>query len=104
MDFLSKRGGRTQLGALSAPPNDFADEKRGDALNAMELALALEKLNFEKITDLSKVAEKHEDPQFADFIDEMLQVRAPAVLRLHKRQARTVSNCKVAVIPSLPDI
>lgn len=79
MDFLSKRGGRVQLGALSAPPNDFSDEEKGDALKAMELALALEKLNFEKITELSAVAEKHDDAQFADFIDEMLQEQATEV-------------------------
>ena len=55
---------------------DFADEKQGDALNAMNIALALEKLNFEKITGLSEIAEKNGDPQFSDFIDEMLQVRS----------------------------
>jgi ferritin len=55
---------------------DFSNEKDGDALHAMNIALALEKLNFEKITALSEVAEKHGDAQFADFIDEMLQVLA----------------------------
>jgi hypothetical protein len=55
---------------------DFSNEKEGDALHAMSIALALEKLNFEKITGLSEIAEKHGDAQFADFIDEMLQVRS----------------------------
>lgn len=90
MDFLSKRGGRVQLGALSAPPCDFSDEESGDALNAMAIALALEKLNFEKITALSEVAERNGDPQFSDFIDEMLQEQAQEV----KDCADMVSNLR----------
>ena len=57
---------------------DFNNEEQGDALYAMSIALALEKLNFEKITALSEVAEESGDAQMADFLDEMLQVRAHA--------------------------
>lgn len=56
---------------------DFSDSDQGDALNAMNIALALEKLNFEKITAMSEVAEQNGDAQFADFIDEMLQALPP---------------------------
>ena len=50
---------------------------QGDALHAMELALALEKLNFSMLFDLCKTAEKHEDSNMSDFLESMLaeQVR-----------------------------
>ena len=34
----------------------------------MELALSLEKLNFQKLRELHAVAAKHEDPSMTDFI------------------------------------
>lgn len=40
----------------------------GDALYAFELALSLEKLNFQKLRQLHDVADKHGDAQMADFI------------------------------------
>lgn len=59
---------------------DFSNEEQGDALFAMSMALALEKLNFQKISGLSEVAEKHGDAQMSDFLDEMLQVRTRGCL------------------------
>ena len=38
----------------------------------MELALSLEKLNFTKLRQLHSIAEKHEDAQMADFVEDML--------------------------------
>ncbi len=66
------RGGRVKLAALAAPPSDYNHEEKGDALYAMELALALEKLNFKMLFQLHEVAEKHNDANFTDFIEEML--------------------------------
>lgn len=45
---------------------------QGDALHAMELALALEKLNFSMLFELCKTAEKHEDSNMSDFLESML--------------------------------
>lgn len=45
---------------------------QGDALHAMELALALEKLNFQMLFELHKTAEKHEDSNMSDFLEDML--------------------------------
>jgi len=42
----------------------------GDALYAFELALSLEKLNFQKLRALHEVADKHGDSQMCDFIGE----------------------------------
>jgi ferritin heavy chain len=66
------RGGRVKLAAIAAPPSDYNHEEKGDALYAMELALALEKLNFQMLFELHDTAEKHNDPQFSDFVEDML--------------------------------
>ena len=41
------RGGRVQLAALLAPQVRYDHAEKGDALYAAELALSLEKLNFQ---------------------------------------------------------
>ena len=38
------RGGRVKLATLAAPPSDYNHEAKGDALHAMEVTLALEKV------------------------------------------------------------
>jgi hypothetical protein len=70
--WQATRGGRVKLAALAAPPSDYNHEEKGDALYAMELALALEKLNFKMLFQLHEVAEKHNDANFTDFVEEML--------------------------------
>lgn len=42
---------------------------QGDALYAMELALSLEKLNFQKLRELHDVAAAANDAQMCDFIE-----------------------------------
>lgn len=44
----------------------------GDALYAMELALALEKLNFSKLRELHATARACEDPELQDFVNAKL--------------------------------
>ena len=68
----ASRGGRVKLAHLTAPQSDYANAEKGDALNAMELALSLEKLNFNKLRQLHGIADKHEDAQMADFVEDML--------------------------------
>ena len=72
MPVQASRGGRVKLAHLTAPQSDYAHAEKGDALNAMELALSLEKLNFNKLRQLHGVADKHEDAQMADFVEDML--------------------------------
>lgn len=64
------RGGRVRLQTILAPEMEFNHAEKGDALFAMELALSLEKLNFQKLRHLHDVADKHGDAQMADFIGE----------------------------------
>lgn len=57
--YLNERGGVVKLGQIEAPPASevfSADTKKADALSAMELSLALEKLNYEKLVQLDKLA------------------------------------------------
>ena len=60
------------LGALAAPPPDYNHEQKGDALYSMEIALALEKLNFQMLYSLHETADKAGDAQMTDFVEEML--------------------------------
>ena len=66
------RGGRVKLAALAAPPPDYNHEQKGDALYSMEIALALEKLNFQMLYSLHETADKAGDAQMTDFVEEML--------------------------------
>ena len=41
------RGGRVKLATITAPEMDYSHEEKGDALHAMEVALAMERLNLQ---------------------------------------------------------
>ena len=68
------RGGTVKLAHITAPQSDFGGpEGKGDALHAMELALSFEKLNFQKLKELHSIADKNDDAQMADFVEDMLE-------------------------------
>lgn len=68
------RGGTVKLAHITAPQSDFGGpDGKGDALHAMELALSFEKLNFQKLKELHSVADKNDDAQMADFVEDMLE-------------------------------
>lgn len=69
MDYQVLRGGRVALQPILAPETEYAHADKGDALYAFELALSLEKLNFQKLRHLHEVAEKHGDSQMCDFVE-----------------------------------
>ncbi len=69
MDYQCLRGGRVALRPLAAPLAEFGHGEKGDALYAFELALSLEKLNFQKLRALHEVAERHGDSQMCDFVE-----------------------------------
>ena len=45
-----------KLATMIAPDTDYNHPEKGDALHAMEVALALEKLNFQYLYKLHKVS------------------------------------------------
>jgi ferritin heavy chain len=79
MDYQASRGGRVKLATLTAPQSDFDHEKKGDALYAMEIALAMERLNLQYLYKLHEVADNNRDPQMADFVEVMLEEQVTGV-------------------------
>ncbi|KAI7840924.1 hypothetical protein COHA_005355 [Chlorella ohadii] len=69
MDYQNLRGGRVKLQSIMMPEMEFSHPEKGEALYAFELALSLEKLNFQKLRALHEVAEKHGDSQMCDFVE-----------------------------------
>lgn len=54
---------------LAAPELEFANDDKGEALYAMELALSLEKLNFQKLLALQAIADENKDAALCDFVE-----------------------------------
>lgn len=79
MDYQATRGGRVKLATITAPEMDYSHEEKGDALHAMETALAMERLNLQYLYNLHEVAEKNNDGQFADFVEVMLEEQVGGV-------------------------
>ncbi|XP_054158053.1 soma ferritin-like [Oppia nitens] len=65
MDFQNKRGGRIVLQDISKP----AKQDWASGLEAMEASLELEKTVNQALLDLHQIAQKHNDPQFQDFLE-----------------------------------
>lgn len=78
-DYQAIRGGRVKLGTLTAPEMDYSNEEKGDALYAMEFALAMERLNLQYLYNLHEVADKNGDGQMADFVEVMLEEQVNGV-------------------------
>lgn len=70
MEYQNTRGGKVKFQSIMMPDmTEFDHPEKGDALFAMELVLALEKLTNEKLLQLHSVAEQNNDPQLLDFIE-----------------------------------
>ena len=83
------RGGRVQLQTIVLPDfGPMAENPTGDALVAMELALALEKLNYEKLLAVHAAADEASDPQMTDFIEEFLGEQVEAINTVAKKVAQ----------------
>jgi len=76
MKFQNKRGGRVVLQDVKKPERD----EWGTGLDAMQVALGLEKSVNQALLDLHKVADSHNDAQMTDFIEgEYLQEQVKAI-------------------------
>ncbi|KAL3883541.1 hypothetical protein ACJMK2_029831 [Sinanodonta woodiana] len=79
MKYQNKRGGRIVLQDIKKPDRD----EWGTGLDAMEVALDLEKSVNQALLDLHKVAESHGDPQMMDFIEhEYLEEQVSSIKQL----------------------
>eukprot|EP00884_Botryococcus_braunii_P001828 jgi/Botrbrau1/11646/Bobra.168_2s0004.2 len=79
MSYQNRRGGRVKLHSILMPEMEFDHPDKGDALYAMELSLSLEKLNFQKLEALYKVASAGSDAEAENFIQGMLDDQAKDV-------------------------
>lgn len=70
-DYQTKRGGCTLLFPLAQPEHDFTSGE-SDALCVMETKLALERMKYEKLDALHKIAEDAKDKHFEDLIEEKM--------------------------------
>lgn len=89
MEYQVKRGGRVALQTIMPPHTEFDHPEKGDALYAFELALSLEKLNFQKLRHLHEIAEKHGDAQMCDFVEgSLLDDQATSVYEVAEKVAQ----------------
>nr|6LJG_A Chain A, Ferritin [Crassostrea gigas] len=65
MKYQNKRGGRVVLQDIKKPDRD----EWGTGLDAMQVALQLEKTVNQSLLDLHKVAGSHQDAQMCDFLE-----------------------------------
>ncbi|KAK8950229.1 hypothetical protein KSP40_PGU006353 [Platanthera guangdongensis] len=83
MEYQNKRGGRVKLQSIIMPLSEFDNHEKGDALYAMELTLALERLVNEKLLALHAVADRCNDPQTTEFIEsQFLEEQVEAIKRI----------------------
>lgn len=72
IEFQTRRGGRVVLGSLMPPQTEFEHPEKGDALQAAEIALSLEKLNFAKLRQLHSLADDADDADMSHFVEDYL--------------------------------
>lgn len=76
MKYQNKRGGRIVLQNIQKPERD----EWGTGLDAMQVALALEKNVNQSLLDLHKLGDSHRDAQFCDFVEsEYLEEQVTAI-------------------------
>ncbi|KAJ1699050.1 hypothetical protein LUZ63_007562 [Rhynchospora breviuscula] len=83
MKYQNKRGGRVKLQSILMPMSEYDHFEKGDALYAMELTLALEKLTNEKLLHLHQVAEQCKDVELMNYIEsEFLGEQVEAIKKI----------------------
>jgi len=91
MKYQNKRGGRIVLQDIKKPSND----EWGNGLEAMQVALQLEKSVNQSLLDLHKIAGGHEDAHLCDFIEsEYLEEQVKAIKEIsdHVTQLKRVGQ------------
>jgi len=79
MKYQNRRGGSIVLAPINKPEKD----SWGSGLEAMQEALALEKVVNQSLLDLHKLATAHVDPSLTDFLEsEFLQEQVEAIKKL----------------------
>merc|ERR1739838_647879 len=93
MKYQNKRGGRIVLQDIKKPSND----EWGNGLEAMQVALQLEKSVNQALLDLHKIADGHGDAQMCDFIEsEYLEEQVKAIKEISDHITQLKRSVKVS--------
>lgn len=81
--YITMRGGRITFKEIKPVETEYDEPEKGDALNAIEKALALEKAVNQSLLALHKTASEVEDPQLTDFLEgEFLKEQVESIQKL----------------------
>jgi len=75
MKYQNKRGGRIVYQDISKPVR----ESWGTGLEAMQMALELEKSVNQTLIDIHRVSSKHDDAQMEDFLEQFLEEQVESI-------------------------
>jgi ferritin heavy chain len=95
MNYLITRGGRLTLKEIKPTETEYNDPEKGDALHAVEKALALERAVNVSLLALHQIATDAGDAQMCDFIEgEFLKEQVEGIKKLSDwvAQLRRVSK------------
>ena len=86
IEYQNKRGGIVKFYDIKNCNLDFLRNKdKNDALLSFEKALEMEQIVYKSLLNVHDVADKHNDPQFADFIEsEYLDEQVSALNEISK--------------------
>ncbi|CAM9723808.1 ferritin heavy chain B-like [Lethenteron reissneri] len=92
LEYQNKRGGRVVLQDIKKPDRD----EWGNGLEALQLALQLEKSVNQALLELHALADKNKDPQLCDFIEShYLEEQVDAIKQLGEH----ITNLKRLGVP-----
>ncbi|XP_071509119.1 soma ferritin-like [Diadema antillarum] len=77
LKFQNERGGRIKLNDIKV----ISKDDYGSVLEAMEVTLNAEKASNTNYLELYNVAEKHNDEQMADFVEDMFLAKQTEVIK-----------------------
>lgn len=86
IEYQNKRGGIVKFYDIENCNLDYLKKKdKNDALLSFEKALEMEQIVYKSLLNVHDVANKHNDPQFADFIEgEYLEEQVSALNEISK--------------------
>ena len=89
IEYQNKRGGIVKFNDIKNCNLDFLDipeyNDKNDALLSFEKALEMEQLVYKSLLNVHDIADNHNDPQFADFIEgEYLEEQVSALNEISK--------------------
>lgn len=73
IDFQHMRGGTVTLQTILQPETEYGHPDKSAPLHALEIALALEKMNYDNLLEIYNTANKHNDVLLLGCMEELLK-------------------------------